>query len=171
MLILVSVLAGIAISSKTKITGACNLLKAIQGKLQECIFRIILICLSTITIYNLKIWSFVRNHNRRIAQQNILPTDAIKARNIKLAKTVGALFVSYVIGYIFPVVFLGFNKIVTALPPVLKWVLQVLYISNHANNFIVFSFANTHFRNAVKKMFWGCLGCKNQTINRLKFRS
>ena len=110
VLIVVSVLAGIAISSKTKITGTCNLLKATQGKLQKCTFGIILICMSTVTIYNMKIWSFLRNHNRRIAQQNILPTDVIKARNIKLAKTVGAIFVSYVIGYIFPVVFLGFKK-------------------------------------------------------------
>ena len=79
--VLVTVLAiiGIEISSETNVTKICDLLVTTPGKVKGFIFAVNFVCLVT-SFYNIWMWLFIRNHNRRVADQNVLPNDVVKAR-------------------------------------------------------------------------------------------
>ena len=161
VLITVSAVIGTGMSLKAKLTALCYVIIRTVGKVRGFIFGVNIVCFVITTVYNIKIWLFVRNHNRRIAEQNVLPKDVVNARNIKLAKLVIAISLSYVIGYMFPsIVFSLVFRAKEKLQQDFSGILSILSILNHANNFIIFAVADKRFRDEVKRMIYGCFGWK-----------
>ena len=163
---MISAVASIVISSR--ITTACGVLTEGAGKLKEYLLAFTLVCSIIITVFNVKLWFFIKNHYKRIAQQNVLPNKVIKARNIKLAKLVITVCLFFLLGYILPTLIYTFITRAVKLPIVFNWILFILYVANHANNFILFAVADKSFRDEVKTMFAGWFGCKeagNQQAN------
>ena len=155
ILVFAGLSTGVVMFSDNKITGACSLLPALFQQLKPLLFAIQFITTVVITYCNIKIWQYVKGHNQRIANQNVIPEDVAKARNIRLAKLVAIIFLNLVIVYMIPAFIITFiNRGVTA--NALQRTLAILYTVNHANNFFIFVAANKNFRDDVKKMFANC---------------
>ena len=164
MLITILVLAVIGISSKAEINGACDLLGVVGGKLNAFLFVVISVCFSVITFCNIRLWLFVRSHNRRIAEENDQPADVVKAGNIKLGKLVAYMSLSYVLVFVLPAIILGVINTIALLPLAFRRILIALYTINHANNFIIFLVVDKKFRAEAKRIFGSCFKSRESNL-------
>ena len=151
LLMTLAFLYAIKSSPGLNITSTCSLLGALVKKLKQFRFAFIFINLVIMSFCNVRIWQFIKSHNRRIAEQNVLPEEIIKARNIKLAKMMIPVFLSYIIISLFPSVILAFSP--GHKSDVSISIMIILYTVNHANNFFIYVASNKNFRKEVKKIF------------------
>ena len=152
-----------AVLSKSNITGACSLWDTCLQKGNKIGMIMVILSMGTIAYCNVRIWIHVRNHNKRISNQRVISKDVLRARNIKLAKIICAIFLSYIIVFIIPMIIITLTATKES-AYVLCQIGLILFTATYANNFFIFVVADKRFRLEIKKTFVNCFGGKEPMV-------
>ena len=152
---MVIIVSSFGVSYKSTVTGACSLWNALLKRANMLGIIWVFLSMGIIAYCNVRIWIHVRNHNKRISNQDIIQEDVVKARNIKLAKMVSAIFLSYIIVFIIPMIIITFIATGTC-AYILTQTGLILFTVNYANNFFIFVVADKRFRDEVTNITANC---------------